>query len=63
MPYTIATVLLLAFVVNVVIGAVGQAPIVSIVWEMLFLLGASIAFSVGILRSEAQEKSKDKPTD
>lgn len=58
MPYLIAIGLLLAFVANVVSGAVGDAPFVSIVWEMLFLFGAAIAFSVGILRSEAREKKQ-----
>ena len=59
MPYAIALVLLLAFIANVVIGAVGDAPIVGIVTEMLVLFGAAIAFSVGILRSEARQKDKD----
>ncbi|QGY00217.1 hypothetical protein EI983_18880 [Roseovarius faecimaris] len=60
MPYVIALVLLVMFVGNVVIGAVGQAPVVGIVAEMLILFGAAIAFSVGILRSEAREKSKQE---
>lgn len=63
MPYLIALVLLGAFVVNVVVGAVGEAPIVGIVWEMLILFGASIAFSVGILRSEARAKSLSETTE
>ena len=58
MPYWIAALLLSAFIANVVIGAVGQAPIVGLVAEMLILFGAAIAFSIGILRSEAQENSK-----
>ena len=63
MPYIIATALLLAFVANVVIGAVGQSPIVDIVTEMLILFGAAIAFSVGILRSEAREKAKNETSE
>ncbi len=61
MPYLIAAILLLAFVANVVIGAVTKAPLVNNVWEMLILFAAAIAFSVGILRSEAQEISEEKP--
>ncbi len=60
MPYLIAAILLLAFVANVVIGAVTKAPLVNNVWEMLILFAAAIAFSVGILRSEAQEISEEK---
>ena len=63
MPYLIATALLLAFIANVVIGAVGQSPIVDIVTEMLILFGAAIAFSVGILRSEAREKAKNETSE
>lgn len=60
MPYWIAAILLLAFIANVVIGAVGQAPLVGIVAEMLIMFSAAIAFSIGILRSEAQEDSRNK---
>ena len=60
MPYLIAGLLLLAFVANVVIGAVGNAPMLSNVWEMLMLFAAAIAFSVGILRSEAQKNSDEE---
>ncbi|SMX29566.1 hypothetical protein TRP8649_03703 [Pelagimonas phthalicica] len=60
MPYLIATALLLAFVANVAIGAVTKAPPVSNVVEMMILFGAAISFSIGILRSEAREQSKDK---
>lgn len=60
MPYLIAVVFLVAFVANVVIGAVGNAPLVDVVWEMLILFGAAIAFCVGILRSEAREISQEK---
>lgn len=61
MPYLIAGILLLAFVANVVLGAVSNAPLVNNVWEMLILFAAAIAFSVGILRSEAKEISEEKP--
>ncbi len=62
MPYVIALVLVAAFTANVVMGAVGEAPIVGNVAEMLILFAAAISFSVGILRSEARansEKTKD----
>jgi len=58
MPYLIALGLSCVFVANIVIGAVGQAPIVGVVTEMLILFGAAISFCVGILRSEAREISK-----
>ncbi len=60
MAFIIALLLVLAFVVNVMLGAVSNAPLVSNVVEMLILLGASIAFVVGILRSEAKEKKAFK---
>ncbi|SMP21432.1 hypothetical protein [Shimia sagamensis] len=60
MPYLIATILLMAFVLNVVIGAVWKTPPVNVVWEMLILLGAAIAFSIGILRSEAKRNSEEE---
>lgn len=58
MAYLIALLLVGAFTANVVIGAVGDAPIVGNVTEMLILFGAAISFSVGVLRSEAREKSR-----
>ncbi len=60
MPYIIAFVLFAAFTANVVIGAVGDAPPVNNVVEALIMFGAAIAFSVGILRSEAREQSKQE---
>ncbi|GAA6179713.1 hypothetical protein NBRC116594_11510 [Shimia sp. NS0008-38b] len=60
MPYLIATILLMAFVLNVVIGATTKAPPVNVVWEMLILSGAAIAFSIGILRSEAKRNSEEE---
>ena len=63
MPYFIAAALLLAFVINVTIGAITKAPPVSNVVEMMVLFGAAIAFSVGILRSEAREKSGENQTE
>ncbi|MEO0654748.1 MAG: hypothetical protein AAFY77_07760 [Pseudomonadota bacterium] len=58
MPYVIALILVGAFTANVVSGAIGE-PFVGNVVEMLVLFSAAIAFSVGILRSEARAKSKD----
>jgi len=58
MAYLIALALVLAFTANVVMGAITKDPIVSNVTEMIILFCAAIAFSVGILRSEAREKSK-----
>jgi len=58
MAYLIAAVLVMAFTANVVIGAVGDAPIVGNVAEMVILFAAAIAFSVGILRSEARAKAE-----
>ncbi|MEL7300711.1 MAG: hypothetical protein AAFM92_10040 [Pseudomonadota bacterium] len=63
MPYVIAAVLVLAFVANVALGAFGPSAPVGIVAEMLILFGAAIAFSIGILRSEAREKSKQDHTE
>lgn len=63
MPYLIALALVALFTGNVVIGAVGDAPIVGNVTEMVILFAAAIAFSVGILRSEAREKSDQSPKD
>jgi len=58
MPYIIALVLVAVFTANVVVGAVGDGPIVSNVAEMVILFAAAISFSVGILRSEARANSK-----
>lgn len=62
MPYLIATTFLVAFVLNVTIGAIWKSPVVGNVGEMLMLFGAAIAFSIGILRSEARQKSGKKTT-
>ena len=56
MAFIVALILLSAFVANVVIGAVGNAPLVGNVAEMIVLLLASVAFVVGILQREAQDK-------
>jgi VIT1/CCC1 family predicted Fe2+/Mn2+ transporter len=63
MPYWIAAALLVVFVVNVTLGAITKSPPVSNVGEMLILFGAAIAFSVGILRSEAKDASEENSTD
>ncbi|MEL7099664.1 MAG: hypothetical protein AAGM84_12615 [Pseudomonadota bacterium] len=61
MSYLIAAVLVLVFTANVVVGAINGVPVVGNVAEMLILFAAAIAFSVGILRSEA--RAKDAPKD
>lgn len=63
MAYIIALVLLVAFTANVVMGAVGDAPIVGNVAEMIILFAAAISFSVGILRSEKRAKSQQPKQD
>lgn len=59
MPYIVALILVVAFTINVVVGAVGDGPIVGVVAEMLILFAAAISFSVGILRSEARAKKSE----
>ncbi|MBZ8119943.1 hypothetical protein KUD11_15000 [Roseovarius sp. LXJ103] len=56
MAFTTAFVLLVAFTANVVIGAVGEAPVVGSVAEMLILLGSTVAFVVGILQREERDR-------
>ena len=56
MPFIIAAALLGLFTVNVVVGAVGDGPVVGNVAEMLILLAAAISFTIGILKREAAEK-------
>jgi len=58
MPYIVALVLVAMFTVNVTASALGNAPAVGNVAEMVILLAAAVAFSVGILRSEAREKTR-----
>jgi hypothetical protein len=58
MPYLIALALVLAFTANVVLGAIGDGRFFGNATEMLVLLAAAIAFTVGILRSEARAKSR-----
>ncbi len=60
MPYIVALVLVAMFTVNVTVGALGDAPIVNNVAEMVILLAAAVAFSVGILRSEAREQARER---
>lgn len=57
MAYFIALLLVMTFTANVVVGAVGDGPIVGIVAEMLILVAAATSFSVGILLSEARAKA------
>lgn len=63
MAYLVAALLVAAFTANVVMGAVGDGPLVRNATEMLILFAAAIAFTVGILRSEAREKSKTTKDD
>lgn len=63
MPYLIAVLLVAAFTANVVVGALGDAPVVGNVAEMLILFAAAISFSVGILRSEARDTSRKSKTE
>ena len=58
MAFIVTSLLIAAFVINVVVGAVSSAPLVGSVAEMLVLLSAAIAFSVGILQREAAENNK-----
>jgi uncharacterized membrane protein len=60
MAFIAALLLLVAFIANVAIGAIGDGPLVGNVTEMIMLLLASIAFVAGILQREATEK-KRKP--
>ena len=58
MALSLAAVLFIAFVTNVVIGSTGSAPFVGDVGEMLLLLAASTSFVAGILKREALEKKR-----
>ncbi|MCE8009021.1 hypothetical protein [Aestuariivita sp.] len=58
MAFLIAILCVCAFTANVIVGAVGDAPLVGNVAEMLILFAAAIAFSAGILQREAQEKAQ-----
>ncbi len=59
MAFIVAFILLAAFTANVVIGAVGDGPLVGNVAEMLVLLGASVAFVTGILQREQRDKKDE----
>ncbi len=63
MAFIIALILFLAFTANVAIGAIGDAPLVGNVAELLVLLAASTAFVVGILQQEAKVKKGAKSPD
>ncbi|MFO6465020.1 hypothetical protein ACK8OR_11565 [Jannaschia sp. KMU-145] len=63
MALIIAAIFLAAFVTNVVMGSVaGDAPLGNVA-EMLLLLTAAVAFTVAILRREADAKAKVRPDD
>lgn len=57
----LAGILFLAFVSNVALGATGAGVVLSDVGEMLVLFAASVAFTVAILKREA-EAGKNKKT-
>lgn len=59
MAFIVALLLLAGFTANVVVGAIGDAPIVGNVGEMIVLLSAAIAFSVGILQREARAQDDE----
>lgn len=60
MAYILALILVIGFTANVVAGAVtGVSPLGNVA-EMLILFGAAIAFSIGVLQSEARAKTKEK---
>ena len=59
MGFIAAFILLLAFTANVVTGALGDAPFVGNVAEMVVLLAAAIAFVVGVLQREARDKKDE----
>ena len=56
MAFLAAAVLLALFVANVTVGSIQGTPWVGNVSEMLILLGASVAFVIGILQREARDK-------
>lgn len=59
MAYCVSLMLVIGFIANVTVGAfAGSAPLDNVA-EMLILLVASIAFSVGILQSEATARSSE----
>lgn len=60
MPFIVALVLVAVFTVNVAVGAIGDAPMFGNVAEMVILFAAAIAFTVGILKSEARAKARKK---
>ena len=58
MALAAAGLLFLAFVANVVLGAMTGTPILGDVSEMLVLFAASICFVAAILRREAAARKK-----
>lgn len=57
----VAIALFSVFVANLVLGSVSNAAFLGNVGEMLVLLGASVAFVVGILAREAAAGRKAPP--
>ncbi len=62
MALVISGLFMLAFVTNVVLGALTARAPVGDVGEMLLLLGASVAFVAAIATREAAAKADDKNT-
>jgi hypothetical protein len=58
MSLAVSSVLAAVFVLNVALGASGSGTFLSDLQEMLVLLAASIAFTVAILRREAQARGQ-----
>lgn len=58
MPLLVVALFLVAFGVNVAIGATGGKVFLTDVQEMLVLMGASIAFVVAILKKESQRNRR-----
>jgi len=59
MALVAAGILFLAFVLNVVLGAITGSPLLGDVPEMLVLFAASICFVVAILHRERGSRSVD----
>ena len=58
--FYIASILLIVFVTNVVLGSFGFGGFLNEVGEMLTLLAASIAFVAAILKREAAAKAEEE---
>ena len=59
MAYIIALIAMIGFTLNVVAGASNGVSPLGDVAEMLILFGTAVAFSVGILQSEARARAME----